>query len=346
MFFARDVGSANCLIPVYRALRKMRKYNIDLVGKDFACEVYEEEGVQYVSIEKGSYDVIVTGASGDDFTERNLWQAAKKANTKTIAILDHWINYRMRFDMAGKLVIPDRICVMDAYAKKEMVGEGFPARAITITGQPYFETVLRNQRLIRGKKNETLLPGFKIEKGSHVVCFASQPILEIYGPVSKLGYTQFSVLEEVINGFRIIADRNQTKKWVLVIKTHPRDSEKLFGRFVGAVGERRNLRVMIAPKTAPQTLIFASELVIGMSSMFLLEAAIAKRQFLSVQIGLKGEDPFVLSRMRVSKTILSRGEIIKTLQRFADGEKVIHKNFIFKKGATGNIINIINKLTD
>lgn len=57
----------------------------------------------------------------------------------------------------------------------------------------------------------------------------------------------------------------------------------------------------------------SADLICGMSSMFLLESIICGKPVLSIEIGLKRENPFVLDRIGSCKSILSEKELLENL---------------------------------
>ena len=57
-------------------------------------------------------------------------------------------------------------------------------------------------------------------------------------------------------------------------------------------------------------------MVCGMSSMFLIEAAIMDVPVISLQIGLKRDNPFVLDRTGVVPSILAASSLLAELERF------------------------------
>lgn len=91
-------------------------------------------------------------------------------------------------------------------------------------------------------------------------------------------------------------------------------------------------------------LIAVSDLVCGMSSMFLLEAAIAGKQILSIQIGLKRDNPFVLDKTGLSKSVLSPNELDNVLKRIIVDNVRDKINFQFEPDAISNIINAMELL--
>lgn len=44
---------------------------------------------------------------------------ARRLGLPSIAVIDHWVNYRMRFERSGELILPDRVWVTDHHALAE-----------------------------------------------------------------------------------------------------------------------------------------------------------------------------------------------------------------------------------
>ena len=98
-----------------------------------------------------SPDIVVTGTCATDFLERNIWMAARSLRIKSVAVLDSWCFYGLRFSnytfenddsyISSEQFpyLPDQIFVMDEYAKAQMIAEGIDPNLIEIIGQPFLE---------------------------------------------------------------------------------------------------------------------------------------------------------------------------------------------------------------
>lgn len=111
LLFARDPGGANTLIPLYSRL--VKGYEVLVYGKDVAVKWFQNEGIlckdicdsyKKITLENMELflqevrpNVIITGTSLDDYTERYLWKSAENLGIKTFAILDQWMNMGIRF---------------------------------------------------------------------------------------------------------------------------------------------------------------------------------------------------------------------------------------------------------
>src|SRR6266496_850345 len=154
VLFSRDPGGANTIIPLVKPLWA-KGYRPILLGKDIALDSYRRTGlaaedlvrhVNPISVESlerflkdRRADVLVTGTSAEDSTEKYFWKAAENLGVPSLAILDQWVNYGIRFSPYGVSrseqyerdrrhpFLPTRILVMDAFARAEMLEElGIP----------------------------------------------------------------------------------------------------------------------------------------------------------------------------------------------------------------------------
>ena len=337
LVFSRDPGGANTVIPLVGPMRA-RGWEVLTYGKDAALIKYRQAGLEATDLREVlaevtpaaltgflsavAPDLVITGTSADDFTEKFLWQACEQLGIPCFAVLDQWINYGLRFSAHGvndialyrpgsaPAYLPTRIVAMDDYARTEMVADGLPEARILVCGQPYFETV-------RGSRDETaqiarFCEQAALQPDDFVVVFASEPITTTYGPeaLSHWGYSERSILTSLVGALeRTAADSD--RQLVLVVRPHPKEGVR---HFADIVGRCRRVRAVFDTDSSPWTLINRADLVCGMSSMFLLESAVLQTRLLSIQIGLCRQDPFILSRRGLSKSVLSEDELARALR--------------------------------
>lgn len=85
---------------------------------------------------------LITGTGWASRLEHDARIAARQLGIRSIAVLDHWTNYRERFMRDGKLVLPDEIWVVDAYAM-EIARQTFPDLPICQKPDRYAEQQIR-----------------------------------------------------------------------------------------------------------------------------------------------------------------------------------------------------------
>ena len=89
-------------------------------------------------------DFVLTGSSQSSALEKEAIIAAKLSNTKSVTFLDYWYGYKERFELDGKMVLPDEIWVADEYAL-ELAGQNFPKHKIILKTNPYLQELLEEK---------------------------------------------------------------------------------------------------------------------------------------------------------------------------------------------------------
>jgi hypothetical protein len=98
--------------------------------------------VPRVSLQEGMAraDSLLCGTGWQSTLEFDAMALAGERGLPSIAWLDHWVNYRERFQRADKTVLPDEIWVGDEFALAR-ARELFPRTPVTLAGNPYFDDV-------------------------------------------------------------------------------------------------------------------------------------------------------------------------------------------------------------
>jgi len=338
LLMARDPGGANAIMPLVPELI-LKGYRVLLYGKDIALQCYQERGLagQDISLlitdinietwvdflEHEKPDFIITGTSGDDFSERYLWKAARKVGIPTFAILDQWMNYGIRFSsyipreqeryQFNKVhpYLPERILVMDDWARQGMINDGVEAERILISGQPHFDFLLSLKENI----TPTQIADYRCKLGStekeFLITYISEPLSKDYQEaVSFWGYDEHSICREILS---TLSEINATEQSPIrfIVKQHPRDDQESYASLIEEFGSM-NIDVLRSADTT--ALLMASDMVCGISSMLLLEAVLYGCPVMSVQIGLKRERPLILAQKGVLHPIKTKEELKQVLQ--------------------------------
>ena len=128
-------------------------------------------------------------------------------------------------------------------------------------------------------------------------------------------------------------------KVTLVLRLHPKDESNVYQDALATAPN--SFKAAVDRETDSSLLLNASDLIIGMFSMLLLEAAILERPFISVQIGLQRENPLILDRMGLVHSILTEQELEETLRGILAGKNREVPDLNFKFGATERITNYL-----
>jgi hypothetical protein len=85
---------------------------------------------------------VLCGTGWQSDLEFNAIKLARLLDKRSIAVLDHWVNYRERFIRSGETCLPDEIWVTDDYAFRE-AKKCFPDLKIQIKPNLYLEELVR-----------------------------------------------------------------------------------------------------------------------------------------------------------------------------------------------------------
>lgn len=351
MLFARDPGGANVLMPVYRKMRG--RALVSVYGKEFALASFLRNGIPakelhgevFSFLKEQRPDFLLTGTSLNDNTERYLWKAARELGIKSAAILDQWMNPGIRFsaysyeDMEAYQksrehpYMPNQILVMDSLAAGLLEQEGIGAEKITITGQPHFDTILERYKEAPERK----------ESLAYRICYVSEPLQDNYDKGKEEAYWGYNEKTNFFALSRCLKELSKelSRQLDVVIRPHPRESLDYWKNLVENWHED-GIGLRLDEKSDSFALLKEMDLICGMSSMFLLEATICGKPVVSIQLGLKRKDPFVLSTLGCCKTQLTEEQLKNTLRTaLTEGRQPFRFDFI--KSATEKVISYIEK---
>ncbi len=76
--------------------------------------------------------MLLSGTGWASEFEHEARKQAQSLSIRSIAVVDHWVNYRERFIRHGELILPNELWVADAYAKAKAQGcfPGMPVREL------------------------------------------------------------------------------------------------------------------------------------------------------------------------------------------------------------------------
>jgi hypothetical protein len=344
LLFSRDPGGANTIFPLAMGLQR-KGYAVFLYGKDMALKIYSDHGLSGSDISKvisgGDIDeienwlcgikpdFIITGTSAYDFTEKYIWSTAKKLNIPSFAILDSWINYGLRFSNYTIFetekyatdrqhpFLPDKIMVMDEFAKEEMVKDGFDGSMVLVSGHPYFEELMRMRDDFMPENRSRFRNQLGINATDFLITFASEPISTTYKQEGGLGlywgYDEKTIVKAILEALKYIVHA-YTHKIIFLIKLHPKENPATYTGYIDDIGSDK-IKILINNELDSLKLILSSDLICGMFSMFLIEAVILDKPVISTQIGLKRENPFILNKRNILKSILTKDDLLSELKK-------------------------------
>lgn len=359
LLFCRDPGGANTVIPLVKPL-KDRGHAIELWAKDEAVKYCASHGLlpqdlagHLSSISETtlkdflndrSFDLVITGTSANDNTEKWLWKVAESLTIPSIAIVDQWLNIGIRFSRHMVRTIelyhserdisylPTRILVADESMRLEAIMCGIASDRIIVTGNPHFDSIksaalaVTSERILEVRQK-------LIGLSKSLIVFASEPMTESYAdPVDYWGYSEQTIFAQVSHALISIDAQ-------LILRPHPRE---LPGK-IEQMAKASPVPCTVEGNKSAVEIILAANLICGMSSMFLAESCILGKRAMSIQIGLKRTDPFIFTRLgvlrRVSHFHELQGQILQLLNN-----DTIDSPFPIIENATLNVIDVVENI--
>lgn len=321
-----DPGGAMALAPVIRALGTRSDIRLRVFGYRQALPLWLRQGFDvevlpddravdpfaYLQGDNVALLLTATSVNGVDH-ERSFRRWASDSSVSSIAVIDFWSNYSARFRAGAHdtLELPSAIAIMDERAHSEMVAEGFPADRLIVTGQPAFDNIGAFRAGWSEAKWREARKQLSLEIGPKVVLFVSQPLSEM---AELLGSEDVPLDErEILNAVTAALEEiaaTDAIEIVLAVRPHPR--QRLVQSDLPA-GIR--VRVTLAATGEPWPAVLAADVVVGITSVLLVEACMLGCTVVSVQPGGRATDPLPTTRSGHSVSVYSVVELPATLRR-------------------------------
>jgi hypothetical protein len=362
---AGDPGGANALGPVIELLRAQQRPVAALAYRE-ARGVWAKRGLAFEELSETTgvaaaerrllelrTERLLTATSFNGFDLEKLFIAASRTcGIPSLSVLDFWAGYRDRFSNSdGELAyLPDAIAVMDEYCRQEMIQEGFDGRHLHVTGQPAFDELEDHRQHNVPATRAAVRRRLEVEPASRLLVFLSQPLAQLFGAdVSSSryrGYTEHTVLASLIEALGHIAARRQAPM-VLLIRPHPRERiEDLQMHKARATG----VRILLDGGGDGRSLVRAADLVVGMTTVLLVEACLLGCVVVSLQPGLVGADVLPTNRWGASRPVYREGEIEPVVEMllFEDAARAEitarTAKLVVRPGAARRVVDLLNSL--
>lgn len=329
-----DPGGAEALAPVVQLLQS--RADLSLVSyayrqgvgvfRDHALPVTELAGGADIEGLLVAHDaecvLTATSCNGVDH-EKRFVAAARQLGIPSVGLLDFWSGYSCRFtdETGAPVYAPDRIAVMDARAREEMIAAGVAPDRIVITGQPAFDSLSHDRRAWSAERRSTVRTALGAQSGDLLVVFVSQPLSVLYGKDDQdprfLGYTEHEVAAAVADA--VDAVRSATGAPIrLAVRCHPREDVAAFASYAGPFTR------IAAADDGPtgRECVMAADLIVGMNSRLLVEACYLGAVVLSVQPGLRHRDMLPTNELGLSRLVSSRPEVAGAIRELLLDERV------------------------
>jgi hypothetical protein len=215
-----------------------------------------------------SADWFLCGTSWQSDLEFKAIQLARNAGKKSVAFIDHWINFQERFTRGSEMHLPDEIWVGDLLAET-IARNLFPGIALRFVENPYFLDIKHELTLMK-------LPRC-VDSDNLSVLYVCEPVREHalleYGNERYWGYTE----EEALRYFLDNLDSLGGHIGSITIRPHP--SEEV-GKYRWA-SEEYKLPIFEGGSNPLTQEVSACDVVVGCESMAMVVGLLGGRRVVS-----------------------------------------------------------------
>lgn len=300
LVFSRDPGGTGQLIALLEALRRqgmtpapapvqaaLGDRPMAIFARGVARDLWRRAGVEAEDWDQAcpagdiarlcaehGVGAILTGTSDvDEPTDRALWRYAADQRTPSAAILDHEANMAARFHDAQGWIWPDLILAPDAACADAVLAAGAPEGAVIRTPDFRAARLARSRRGGAPDRRAAIRRSWGCAEGERAILFASECGREMQAAGRVYPYDEIAMLDRL--GLMLAQARGRGALsappdaiW-LVIRPHPRD---IAGKYA-AFQPPPPLRVAVDETPSPEDAILAADVIVGMQSTLLLDAA-------------------------------------------------------------------------
>jgi hypothetical protein len=210
-----DAGAANSIFAWIQEVSHENNFQMYLSGP--ALEIWGDRRPSISlcqSVEEAITDVdfVLTGTGWTSDVEFEALRLSKARQIKTVAVLDHWVNYEVRFTRKGSQILPDEIWASDDKAF-DLASKTFPNTKIVQVVNYYLRDQVQ-QINAHPKVNEAQL------------LYLTEPIRSTWG---KSEQGEFQALRYFLNNKERLAIPNHVR---IVLKVHPSEEYNKYDEIV------------------------------------------------------------------------------------------------------------------
>lgn len=357
--FAEDPGAANFVAPLIASLSQLG-INSEVFATGFAEKIFQARGEAYhkgidqseveAMIDRYQPRLILVGtASNLDSTGLLLVDIAKRKGIQTVGAVDAAMNAEQRFSGHSQnplAHIPDWILAPDNITAEAFVSFGVPFERIFVTGNPHFSYVADSRLAWAGQRAALRCQMFPdAPPDREILLFAAEGSSRVhgesperracYGLLGRGGQGRTEIaLEETLLALGDVSPRPY-----VVLRIHPKDRPEDYATYAEEID-------LLSSGGDSLKMLFASDMVIGTTSMLMTEAVILGCPTVAI-ILTDGEERWLPS-MGIGLTHVARSRSeVRTLMREMPGSthsKVDALAVTYLAGSRERVVNVLAQL--
>jgi hypothetical protein len=207
-------------------------------------------------------ETFVTGTGWASSLEHNARILAKNNGIKSIAVIDHWVNYRERFVRDHIEILPDIIWVSDKYAYLEA--------KLCFSN---IEIIEKKNDYIKTQIDEVLSYNVFRQEGVTKVLYVLEPIRDTWAGFEVAG--EFQALDFFMNS---IPSLNLGEGLSIILKPHPSDPDDKYDCWLRSSSFAN---IYIEKKRGLASLLAWSDVVVGCETYAMVIALAAHKRVIS-----------------------------------------------------------------
>lgn len=364
LIFVEDPGAANFVAQLPAALAG-RGWSVKILASGHAREHLLRLGVHFETVQHLANAsqilatikprvLIVGTASNPNTLGLALVAEARSPRIESIGVVDAAMNpdHRFRGQTEKSLAYaPDWLLVVDKSTKSDYIALGYPAERVIVCGHPHYDYIRTVRMKLENEGQNTLrqrvLPG--VPKERKVIVFAtdcsarlSRPQTgsladyTLVGRKTSKGRTEI-VLEEFLDAVELVRPRPY-----LVLRLHPKDISGDYTRYLDEFD-------LVSSGDSPFESIYAADLIVGLTTMLILEAALLGKLTLSVVPRAVETDWLPTVRAGVTPCVTTRRQLRTALvDLLYDSSRMqcINVDDVIPTGSMQRVVDFIERLLE
>ena len=264
-----DAGGAEIVSSLIKSYDLKFKFALSGPAKKIFCNKIVIKKIFSINDVLKKSNILLCGTSLPVNIEMQAVQIAKEKGILTVAVLDHWINYRERFLYMNRLIKPDEVWVVDEKAS-QIAKKTLKDFNIKLMKNPFKQEVIQRLEKYRREKRHNI----KIAQAQNIL-YVTEPTSWAanikYGNERHWGYTEIEALEYFLEKVQKIAPRIKN----LLIRPHPIEREEKYRKYKNFSNE---FNIFISAKNNLYKDIMNSDLIFGCNSMAMVVATWAGKK--------------------------------------------------------------------
>lgn len=282
--FSNDAGPTENIINIIKEFEYDYEWSIFVYEQSPARNLFEKANIKTTFIDantnleellkKENPQILYVTTSWQNKTHITLIKLAKKLGIKSLSSMDHWVNYRQRFNYPQQnwqSNLPDFMSINDTYAYELANSYGFKG-VLPIK----FYTLLNDFKKLKTYS----------EQEKNQLLFISEPTLSVaktlYNDENYWGFSEYELLETICDNLHLFQVE------VLKIRLHPSDEPNKYD-YIHEKYPHLQLKIENPYESDVFYSILESKKIIGVDGVVLFKAKILGKTSISLLLSNKRE---------------------------------------------------------